>query len=80
MLPSLMLLQLGGRHRFWLPLPAVLLWPLWLIGWLFWSVLWICRSPWARSLRSALLVPAHLSGLRVDVDSADGQRIHLRVI
>jgi hypothetical protein len=81
MLPVLMLVGLGGgRRRFWLPLPTVLVWPFWLLGWLAWGVSWALRAHWQGALRSALVMGAQLSGLRVDVDSADGHHFHLRLI
>ncbi len=80
MLPALVLVGTGGRRRFWIPIPAFVLWPLWLLGWLVWSVFRICRFPWAAMLREALLLGTHLSGVRLDIDSADGTRIHIRMI
>lgn len=80
MLPTLLLLGIGTRRRFWLPLPAFLLWPLWLLGWPLWFVLWMLRIPWAQPLHMALLLLMHLSGIRVDVDTANGEHIHLRTI
>jgi len=80
MLPVLLLLGIRTRRRIWLPLPTILIWPLWLLGWPLWFVLWILRTPWERPLRTALVLPMHLSGLRVDVETADGEHIHLRVI
>jgi hypothetical protein len=80
MLPALVLVGIGRRRRFWIPVPAFLLWPLWLLGWLVWLVFRVCRFPWARTLSEALLLGAHLSGVRVDIDSADGDRIYIRMI
>ena len=80
MLPALLLVRIGGHHRFWLPLPVLLLWPIWLLGWAVWMVLWALRIPWERSVRTILVLGANLSGLRIDVDSANGQHIHVRMI
>ena len=80
MLPALMIISFGTRRRLWIPLPTILLWPLWLIGWAVWLVLAGLRVPWQKPLRMALVLGAHLSGLRVDVSSVDGQSIYLRMI
>ncbi|MDH3214988.1 MAG: hypothetical protein OEN01_01700 [Candidatus Krumholzibacteria bacterium] len=80
MLPAMLLVGLGDRRRFWLPLPTLLLWPIWLLGWVVWLVLWMLRIPWRRPLRAALEVGHCLSGFRVDVNTAAGGRIHLRMI
>ena len=80
MLPALIIIGFGARRRLWLPLPTILLWPLWLIGWAVWFVLAVLRVPWQKPVRMALVLGAHLSGLRVDASSADGQRIFVRMI
>jgi len=80
MLPALLLVRVGGCRRIWIPVPLLLLWPFWLLGWAAWVALWILRHPWARVLREALIIGACLSGVKVDVDSADGDHVHLRMI
>jgi hypothetical protein len=80
MLPVLLLVGIGGRHPLWIPLPTILLWPLWLLGWTLWLVMWMFRASWQRPLRAALVAGAHLSGLRVDVDSPGGDHIRFRMI
>jgi hypothetical protein len=80
MLPALVVIGIGARRRLWLPLPTILLWPLWLIGWAVWLVLAGLRVPWQKTLRIALVLGAHLSGLRVDVSSVDGKSIYVRMI
>jgi hypothetical protein len=80
MLPALVLVGFGRRRRIWLPMPAFLLWPFWLLGWLVWLVFRIFQLPWAQTLRQALLLGAHLSGVQLGIDSADGNRIYIRMI
>jgi hypothetical protein len=80
MLPALLLVAVGGRRRVWIPLPAFLLWPVWLLGWVVWLALRLLRVPWERPLRAALALAAGLSGLRVDIDTSGGEHIHLRAI
>jgi hypothetical protein len=80
MLPMLLLLGIGKRRRFWLPLPVILLWPLWLLGWIVWLPLWLLGISWGRVLRQALVLPTHFSGLRMDIDTTNGQNIHVWTI
>jgi len=80
MLPALVLVGIGRRRRFWIPLPAFLLWPLWLVGWAVWLLFSAFRFPWAEPLRIALLIGIHMSGLRLDIDSSDGNHIHVRMV
>lgn len=80
MLPTLLLVGAGSRHRIWIPLPVLLLWPFWLLGWAVWAAAWLIRLERADALRAALILLAQVSGLRVDVDSKDGTRIHLRFV
>jgi hypothetical protein len=80
MLPAFLLIGVGENRRFWIPLPLVLLWPFWLLGWLLWIVLLILGIPWAKPLKVALQLAANLSGFRVDVDTADGEHVHVRMI
>jgi hypothetical protein len=80
MLPSLFLVGVGRSRRFWIPLPVFLLWPFWLLGWVVWTVFKIANFPWEKPLRTALVIGFHLSGVRVDIDSADGDHIHLWMV
>lgn len=80
MLPVLMLIGVGERHRFWIPLPMILLWPFWLLGWVIWLPLWVLRTRSAEMLRIALQMGGQLSGLRIDVDTVDGEHVHIRLI
>ena len=80
MLPTLLMVGVGARRRFWIPLPTILLWPFWLLGWAVWAPARLLRVPRADALRHGLVLLAQLSGLRVDVDSQDGTRIHLRFV
>jgi len=80
MLPTLLLVGIGSRRRFWLPLPTVLLWPFWLLGWVPWALLRITGTPWAARWRMAMMLGWSLSGLRVDVDAADGTRVHIKLV
>lgn len=80
MIPTLVLVGLGRRRRFWLPLPAFVLWPCWLLTWLFWAVLCLLRRPQAARLRLFLKGVAHLSGLRLDIETQDGLHIHVRLV
>jgi len=80
MIPTLLLFGIGQRRRFWIPLPLFLLWPFWLLGWLAWLPAWLIRAHWEPALRVGLMTIAQLGGLRVDVDAADGTRIHLRFV
>jgi hypothetical protein len=80
MLPALVLVGIGHRRRFWLPLPAFLLWPLWLAGWVVWLPLKVFGAQWAKTVRVALQVGLHLSGTRIDIDTSDGGHIHVRMI
>jgi hypothetical protein len=80
MLPALVLVGIGHRHRFWIPMPAILLWPIWLVGWIVWLPLKIAGTQWEKTLRAALELGLHMSGTRIDIDSSDGGRIHVRMI
>jgi hypothetical protein len=80
MLPVLMLVGVGARRRVWIPLPMVLLWPFWFLGWGVWLLLWVVRASWARPLQGALQLGCSLSGLRVDVESVNGKSVHVRLI
>jgi hypothetical protein len=80
MLPTLLMIDLGARRKLWIPLPLILLWPFWLLGWVIWAPARILRLRWADALQAGLILPTQLSGLRLDVDTADGTRIHLRFV
>ena len=80
MLPTLLLVGAGSRRRVWIPLPLILLWPFWLLGWVVWVPVRLLRVEQERALRMGLILLAQLSGLRLDVDTTDGTRIHLRFV
>ena len=80
MLPSLLLVGVGSRTRVWIPLPTILLWPFWLLGWVVWAPAWLLRLERAQTLRMGLIFLAQLSGVRIDVDTSDGTHIHLRFV
>lgn len=80
MLPALLLVGAGSRRRIWIPLPVILLWPFWLLGWVVWAPARLLGLERAHSLRAALVLMAGLSGLSLDVDTADGARVHLRFV
>ena len=80
MLPAVVLVGVGRRRRIWLPAPVILLWPLWLAGWLVWAPARLVRPDSAHALRGVLILLAQLSGLRLEVDTTDGTRIHLRFV
>ena len=80
MLPTLLLVGAGSRRRIWIPLPVILLWPFWLLGWAVWAPARLLRLEWAHALRAGLVLLAQLSGLALDVDTTDGTRIHLRFV
>ena len=80
MLPALLLVGVGRHRRIWIPLPVFVFWPLWLAGWVIWFLLWFFRIPWQRLLRIALFAGAYLSGTSVDVETANGENVHVRLI
>lgn len=80
MLPTLTLIGCGRRRGLWLPLPTVLLWPLWALGWALWLPLAVLRAPAAERLRLGLLASLRLSGLRLSIKTRDGMRIVVRMI
>ena len=80
MLPSLLLFGIGHGRRFWIPFPVFLLWPFWLLGWVAWAVFKIFDFPWEQPVRVALMIGVHLSGVQLDIDSADGNRIHIWMV
>lgn len=80
MLPTLMLVGAGSRPRIWVPLPVLLLWPFWLLGWVVWVPARLLGLERAGALRAVLILLARLSGLRVDVDTKEGTHMHLRFV
>lgn len=79
MLPTLLLVGVGPR-RIWIPVPMILLWPFWLLGWVVWAPARLLRPEWAQRLRAGLTLMTQLSGLEVDVETTDGTRIRLRLV
>ena len=80
MLPTVLLIGVGPRRRIWIPVPVFLLWPFWALGWVVWAAARMVRSERALALRTGLVFLAQLSGLVLQVDAADGTRIHLRFV
>ena len=80
MLPSFLLIDVGTKRRIWLPLPTILLWPFWLLGWVIWAPARLLRLKLADRLHAGLVLLAQLSGLSIDVDTADGTKVHLRFV
>jgi hypothetical protein len=80
MLPAFLLVGVGTRRRVWLPIPVFILWPFWLLGWPVWLAFRIVGFRWAEPLKLALVVGAHLSGTRVDIDASDGEQVHIRMV
>jgi hypothetical protein len=85
MIPAIGLVQIGRKRWVPLPLPLFLLWPLLLVGWLLLEGVRLLvprGSAAALSLEAArlgFLTLFHLSGLRVDVQSADGAKVRFRL-
>jgi hypothetical protein len=80
MLPTLVLVGIGRSRCIWIPIPAILLWPFWALGWVVWVVFRVLRVSWEMPLRTALLLSLHLSGFKVDIHSNDGGRTYVRMI
>jgi hypothetical protein len=80
MLPAVLLVGAGRRRRIWIPVPVILLWPFWLLGWVVWAPARLLRLDWAHALRAGLVFLAQLSGLELDVETKDGTRIRLRFV
>jgi hypothetical protein len=57
-----------------------LLWPLVLLGWGVAGLMFLIRPAEAQKLRVALLVFNELSGLIIDVDTADGEQVRIRLV
>ncbi|MGD8412879.1 MAG: hypothetical protein PVF33_01530 [Candidatus Latescibacterota bacterium] len=80
MLPSLLWVGIRRTRLFWIPIPVFLFWPFWLAGWVVWGLVWLFRIPSEKQLRIALVAGLYLSGVEVDIDTADGNHIHLRLV
>lgn len=80
MIPTLLMMRIGRRRGAWIPLPAFLLWPFWLLGWLVWLFAWLLGAKWEAGLRMGLTLMAHMRGLKMDVNEPEGTRVHLRFI
>jgi len=80
MMPAVILVGLGQIRTIWLPLPVFLLWPLWLLGWVFWALMRFLHLPGHRRLWLALSLSGRMSGSSLDIRSREGQRIQIRMI
>lgn len=80
MLPTLLWVGAGSRRRIWIPLPVILLWPFWLLGWVVWAPVRLLSPTLARALALGLILLAQLSGLALHVDTTDGTRIHFHFV
>lgn len=78
MLPALILVRTGRGRRLWIPLPTILLWPIWVLAWVVWAFSLALRLTWEKPLRMVLLLCLHLSGIRIDIQSNDGPHFHVR--
>ena len=85
MIPSIGIVRIGRKRGVPLPLPLFLVWPFLLLGGLILAVARLLvpnGTPAAASLdagRLGLLTLFHLSGLRVDVETADGMNVRFRL-
>jgi len=88
MIPALLYIQIRRPSGWPIPVvvPIVLLWPfVALIALCVWPASWLSRagSRFGAAVRAARLMLgtlAHLSGLRIDVESAGGERVRVRAI
>ena len=80
MLPAVLLVGAGTRRRIWIPVPVILLWPIWLLAWMVWAPARLTGARWADALRGALILLAQLSGTVLDIDARDGTHIRLRFV
>ena len=78
MWPSLLIVGVGRRHEFPLPLPLFLLWPFLLLGWLLIRE-WRAR-PVLAGMFGVLTLAAHLRGLRVDVRPPRGAGVRICIV
>jgi hypothetical protein len=76
-----MLIGIGKARRLWVPMPLILLWPLWLLGCFVWLIMRAIGLPHEKTFKLALVMATQLSGLRIDVDSDnDDSKFHLRMV
>lgn len=85
MWPSLLIVGVGPRHKFPLPLPLFLLWPFLLLGWLAFGLGWLVTREWrARpalaGMYGVLMLAAHLRGLRVDARPQRGPGVRICIV
>ena len=80
MLPGLVIIDVAGERRIWIPLPVFLLWPLWGLGWLLWLLMRLIRIPGRRRLWLFLALSGRLSGARLGIRSAAGPHVRVRMI
>lgn len=82
--PALMLIGIGVRPRFPIPIPLLLLWPLLAFSWLVLRTLeFAARSARPRGWtlgRRGIEAFCRLSGSAIDVDSASGGGFHIRLL
>ena len=80
MIPTLLMMRIGRRRGIWIPLPAFLLWPFWLLGWLVWLFAWLLGANWRGGLRMGLVLMASMRDLKIDVNESEGTQVHFRLI
>jgi hypothetical protein len=86
MMPALVLIEVGRRRLVPIPLPVFLLWPLVLlalvaVGLMRLVLAVIGRPPGVLgAAATGLRALFQLAGLRVDVESADGERFRIQFI
>jgi hypothetical protein len=81
--PSLLILGFGEERRIRLPLPLFLLWPLLILGWLVFGLVWLVTLGKKPGPIAAMLIALRfchaMRGLRVDLRSR-GENIYLSFI
>lgn len=86
MIPSLLLVGVGGGRRVILPLPFFLLWPLLALFAIAVGILRLAAPAGtgaaraARAGLTALAVLWHLPGMRIDVRDPGGEQVYLRFV
>ena len=86
MLPSILMLRVGPGAGIPIPVPLFLLWPLVLVLALVGGLIWLVMPRTRRTggllekLRLAWTLFNNLSGLKIDVRSADGTRVYFWII
>lgn len=86
MWPAILVFGIGRERRLPVPLPLFLIWPAVGAGWAVIGVSKLVapgasRRPGAiGTLNTSLRLFNQLRGTRVDIDSADGTRVHVRLI